>query len=792
MDALMISTLRATAVLLATLILAATADIQRLPAWEGAPPPEGGVQTPLALTDRTFYIRGLGDRCFDVGAESGWGVGQKVTIYKCNGSVAQKIRVVEIDAATHDVSLRVSGAAFCIGVAIPAGAQLAPGQPLELQVCNGSAAQRFALDGDSVIMGIQGNGQRVSREYVIEPADRSTVQKTRMVVAGRDLSDAQYFRLNATDGSNAPPTSGFARVGTETALNAVLEFGWGSVIELTQSIKLTKGNKVLGEGMTLRGYRKGTDNGPEISLPLTASGPCPPGVTGPCPVSFAFQLENHARITGLRLRGPIRKYAGDFPVAVAGVWIWDLGGSYTDVIVDHLDASDWTDAAVKVDGAFGGFPIEDCSYDGVYPRSSVVKVVGNFLHHNLEGHGYGVAVGEGANPFVRGNVFYQNVHSIAASGAGANAYVAWDNFVTSEAISGKPWTSNQDFDVHGTGDPGHWTGGTSGDIFNIGWNTFLTRKHINFKQRGTPCHYTAFHDNVTVQAENAVQTQSVPPTTLIKTNNKWKAADPTAKLVGADFDGDGISDVFVGTGVTWWFSSGARAEWRLLNRMPDVADNLRFGDFDGDGRSDVLGVQGGRLKISWGGISAWTVVAGPAASIDDVAVGDFDGDRLADIFLADGATWSYAAGAKTWKFLSNSSMRADQLRFGDFTNDGRTDVFWVNDFQWLIFRPDTGGSEVILGFGTSNADGLVVADFDGDGYADVARDYSGAWQYSVQGRADFVNLRTAPSGQKLVTSPVGRFDANTAADAIVWTGINFAIAPGPNGTVKKISRQTMK
>ncbi len=99
----------------------------------------------------------------------------------------------------------------------------------------------------------------------------------------------------------------------------------------------------------------------------------------------------------------------------------------------------------------------------------------------------------------------------------------------------------------------------------------------------------------------------------------------------------------------------------------------------------MLGVQGGRLKISWGGISAWTVVAGLAAQIDDVAVGDFDGDRLADIFLADGATWSYAAGAKTWKFLSNSSMRADQLRFGDFTNDGRTDVFWVNDFQWLIF-----------------------------------------------------------------------------------------------------------
>lgn len=51
-------------------------------------------------------------------------------------------------------------------------------------------------------------------------------------------------------------------------------------------------------------------------------------------------------------------------------------------------------------------------------------------------------------------------------------------------------------DSHGSDDPGHWNGGIAGDIFDIGWNTFLTTSRPNFMQRGTPCHYSYFHDNV--------------------------------------------------------------------------------------------------------------------------------------------------------------------------------------------------------------------------------------------------------------------------------------------------------
>ena len=119
--------------------------------------------------------------------------------------------------------------------------------------------------------------------------------------------------------------------------------------------------------------------------------------------------------------------------------------------------------------------------------------------------------GNGAFPLIRGNVMYMNNHSIAADGNGATGYVATDNLVTGGSVSA-PSTGHQDFDAHGTagGDDSEWEGGTSGDIFDIGFNTFLSTAHPNYKQRGTPCHYSFLHDNVSVQSASAVQTLSSP------------------------------------------------------------------------------------------------------------------------------------------------------------------------------------------------------------------------------------------------------------------------------------------
>ena len=114
-------------------------------------------------------------------------------------------RVKEIDE-THDVRLMAS--TFCIGVR---GRVVTVGQPLELQVCDdASPAQRFALDGDAIMMGTQSSG-RVSRNFVIEPQFDRTPSHTPLVVGTQEVSDAEYFRFEAVDHSSAFPTTGFVR-----------------------------------------------------------------------------------------------------------------------------------------------------------------------------------------------------------------------------------------------------------------------------------------------------------------------------------------------------------------------------------------------------------------------------------------------------------------------------------------------------------------------------------------------------------------------------------------------------
>jgi parallel beta-helix repeat protein len=743
-----------------------------------------------------------------VGGQQWWAPQAPVFIFPCNGSLAQQIRVVEIDSS-HDVTLRTANSSFCFGVKVPPGSDIRLGYVLELQTCNGSTAQRFALDGDSIMVGNQGRGQRVSRDFVIETFNRSTLDRTLLSTNERDVSDAQYFRFFAVDGSNARPHSGFVAATYDGDLDWALKQGWGTVVEVTRSFPLIRGAKTIPEGVTLRGYRKFTDNGPELSHPNSAWAICDTELKRPC----AFMLQNNSRITSLRLRGP-GPPLGD--LAIQAIFIRE-NVQYTNVTVDHVDAWDWSGSAIEFLGAFDDYTRECCSYSCTpssecnaeivckdwnpetpepprfkYPRLTPVKFLGNIIHSNTD---YGIVTSAGGNPLIRGNLFFHNSHSVTADGHGANGYVALDNLVTRWAIPGHNWDSYNFFDVHGTGHPSDgWYGGTSGDIFDIGWNSFLSSDHVIFRQRGTPCHESRFHENMTVQGQNSVQTQSDPPTTLVMYGNKFNVPDPLNKLAVGDFDGDGLSDIFMGTATTWWYSSGGRSEWRFLNRMPDMADTLRFGDFDGDGRTDVLSVQSGnRAMISWAGMSPWNPTPVTVQSINDIAVGNFDGDNRDDVFVADGVNWRFASAATEFKPIAPSSLRPKDLRFGDFDNDRKTDIFFVSGNDWRVVKGGGNGmSEFLRHALTSDVRGLVIADFDGDSYVDVARDVSGKWKYSARGLGGWVKLRDAPSGQKIGDRYVGNFDGNRKADVIVWDSVWFAIAPGIGDPVLRISWQGMR
>jgi hypothetical protein len=737
----------------------------------------GGVIGPPAPTfaDNTFTVRALGNRCVDFGGQAFWAVGAPVMIYGCNGTVAQQVRVKELDA-THDVELRVQGL-YCIGVR---GGRVAAGLPLELQACNGSPGQRFAFDGDAIMMGYQRSG-RVTREVVIEPDADGTAQRTPLVVGTQEASPAEYFRMQAVDGSGASPTIGFVKVATEAALDRALTFGWGTVIELDDraSITLTGATtKLLHEGTTLRGYRSGTYQGPEVIYPAMPTG----GFT-------LFDVsEDHVRITGFRLRGGSRDTSSH-----PDVYAMTLHDGH-DILVDHIDGSDWTTAFINVLGSdFADLQVCGTTFPA-YPRPTPIRAIGNFIHHNTaDGAGYGFVVGQGAFALARGNVMYMNRHSVAADGWGTTGYAAQDNFVLSDAPGYGFFGNNyeQDFDKHGTLDPGHWNDGLSDDYVDIGWNTFLGANRYNVDERGTPCRFTAIHDNVFRQAQsNAIRSRTTVPVRLSIYADQFGAPDPTGDLAVGDFDGDHIDDVFVGTGTGWWFSSGGQAEWRFLNRMPEHASSLRFGDFDNDGRTDVLALHGGNLDVSWAGVSAWQTINVVGWALSDLAVGDFDGDHYADLFLATGSTWFYAPGGRNWQVFASSSYRTPQLRFGDFTGDGKTDVLGVVANQWQIVRGGGSFWEPLRSALTPTLDGLVVADFDGDGFADVARQYGSTWQYAARGWGGFVTLRN--TADALVGSPVGRFDGDAKSDVLVWSGLHWAIAPAARDPLAILSRQDMR
>ncbi len=748
-------------------------------------------------TDSAFYIHDLGHRCWDFGAEASWAVGNPVYIYSCNGSVAQQVRVRETDS--HDVHLGVRSL-FCIGVR---GGKVVAGAPLELQVCDDtSPAQRFAVDGDAILMGSQTSGM-VTRDFVIAPQFYYTPSRTPLVVSTRQVLDGEYFLFEAVDRSGAPPTSGFVHIFTETGLDEALGLGWGTVVEVdpAQPLEL-KGpfRKLIPSGVTLRGYRKYTFQGPEVHTCMKTETDQP----------MFLVTEDNVRITGLRLRGPVNDpRCQSSNVSSNAIQIRPTIGDVPHVpivIVDHLDIGYFTASAVDTGGTQ---PDETQCPDGPleFPRSTPVRVIGNFFHNieKLEGPDQmGSVTGNGAFILNQGNIIYATYEqNIAADASTTTGYNAYDNFLL----------SNQrvyQVDMHSPPDPvtGKHVDGAccGGDYFDVGWNTFLDTHHKNIIDSAPPCRFTAIHDNIFPQSQSdAILAITKDLGKIAVWANIFNAPNPTDDLAVGDFDGDRIDDVFVGTGAAWYFSSGAQSEWRFLNRMPEHASELLFGDFDGDGRTDVIALHGALIDVSWGGISPWQTINVTASNLSDMAVGDFDGDGRADLFLATGTLWFFAPGGKNWSLLGSFTDRRAQVLFGDFRHAGHTQILRIHGGHWELGEIVSGTLVFTVLPGPAQADsvdGLVVGDFEGSGFADeVARTnpQTGAWEYTrptgFPTFADWRPLRNDPgaAGIRLAKRGLpGRFLGGPFTDVVVWQGVDFYVAPSARDPLRQISRQDMR
>lgn len=760
----------------------------------------------LLQTPTLFTIRTLGSRCVDAGRRSAWVLGAAVTIRDCDASEGQRILIGELDQATHDVELRVD--TLCIGVRTtgrPVRGRPSPeivlapavGDSVELQECNLSAAQRFALDGDAILVGTQGNGSRVNRGFVIEPRNGFTASGTPLVVGSRDLSDAEYFLIDAVDGSTTRPTSGFVTVATEGELDAALQRGWGTVIEISERAPLEiaartiendcdawpwfKCAKLVHAGVTVRGNRIRQRPGGQILSRVV------PDPDEKLAHDLFYIEESDVRITGLRLTGSSTSNdQGQGSIRAVRV-----NENARGIIIDRNEITAWTAAAIDLVGPDRSqWPTWRCPVPAT-PESLVrptpVRAIRNFIHTNRGG--YGLAVGTGAYALAQGNVMVQNRHAVSSDGNPMTGYRALDNFFLSQGVDfGGGFET--DVDVHGSNREGSpdWYGGTAGDHFEVAFNTFLGTEQSNVYTRGDTCRFVDVHDNVTRHREPDILYFTKARTGAFGSfagsaqfrnleANTFDIKDPTLSTAVGDFDGDGVDDIFVGTGAGWYFSSGGRTEWRFLNRKPEKTIDLRFGDFDRDGRTDVATVHGADIVVSWAGSAEWEAINVTAGTLDDLAVGDFDGDGASDLFYANGTTWYFAPGGRNWQHFANASHRTKDLRFGRFTeNDVRTNVLAIDEDQYKVVRQAGGSWDPLGPARTSSLDHVVVADFDGDGIADVGHFGFGVingvgvffLRVSTSGAAPLAGHSLFPVVDNAVLNGIGNFDGLPGAD-IVWS-----------------------
>ena len=757
--------------------------------------------------------------------------------------------------------------------------------------------QIFGLDGDSIILASSHSciaaGNSACPQLVVQVENALSANRSPLIVGPRNLAESEFWTFQALDHTDRDPTRGFQRVSTIgdllKAMNQINQVAqqnngaaWGNVIKIIDTgnaIDLTDypasydasgaHNMSLPTGVTVRGDRRGTLLGPQLLGLYKPSTP-----TFPAPTMFYINGHD-VRITGLRLQGVTTSTTATIPSTDAITAHSGVVSGFVGTAIDHNDISAWTSAGVEIfgDAETKGGPgdgITTCRVPDPAPADRV-RIDRNFIHHNDEdvGNGYGIVTSYGGIANILGNTFLMNRHSIAGDGSIADQYTAWFNLVLSRApvyykehLGGLFKTSavEQTFDMHGAF--GGY-GGYAGNEIEVAWNTFLPAESDNFDVRGQSCDVDFFHNNVSTRSNgNAIQvwdassgqdghyitssTQFVHIQNNQFSNGSPGYSDPTIRLGVGNFDGDAVQDLFLATGAAWYYSPAGKAEWRYLNGgKTDRIDSLLLGDFDGDGRTDVIGKNGNDLMISWGGVSDWQKINSTGATIKDLAVGDFDGDGRADLFYGDGTSWYVSSGASgLFKQVQTSSFRVKDLRFGHFTTcdfEGRskTDVMGIVAGKWQVSCGATGYWTPLPVSLTSSIDGLIVADFDGNGHSDIAifsdpfvvapsdgsvdvtnwnwaisHDAAAGWTYhdimpTTQGPEPcplaFATYQLPPLPQQpqqpltasasSLFAAVGRFAGNAGADILLWGSTfanNFCIVPGGTGPAVRQSRQDMR
>ena len=224
---------------------------------------------------------------------------------------------------------------------------------------------------------------------------------------------------------------------------------------------------------------------------------------------------------------------------------------------------------------------------------------------------------------------------------------------------------------------------------------------------------------------------------------KWEADNLRLYcLVTADFDGDGVDDLWTVTNV------GKTDVITFQGNATTTTDvsGLQLcgvpGDVDGDGDVDMIGWIGGSAYIieNTGNLTFNTILIDNDGDFPDTKLVDFDGDGDLDIvtIFRVWREWTYDVvfwendgnglkGQAVRRVLDDATF-ADlkSLAVEDFSGDGLPDVMVSDDGSGKVYLSLNQGNGTLGAWSElpsadmSGPEGIVAADFDGDGDIDAA------------------------------------------------------------------------
>jgi 6-phosphogluconolactonase (cycloisomerase 2 family) len=227
--------------------------------------------------------------------------------------------------------------------------------------------------------------------------------------------------------------------------------------------------------------------------------------------------------------------------------------------------------------------------------------------------------------------------------------------------------------------------------------------------------------------------------------------NPTAVSIG-DFDGDGKTDlavsnwnsntisVYRNTGSSGTISFATKVDFTTGTQPSCVST----GDFNGDGKLDLAVTNYNSNTVSVFRNSSISGIISFAAKVDfttgskprSVSIGDFDGDGKTDLAVANAfgnaiSVFRNTGSSSTISFATKvdftSELDLNGISTGDFDGDGKTDLAVANNSATSVSVFRNTGSIGIISFAPkvnfttgSGPRSVSIADFDGDGKADLA------------------------------------------------------------------------